>query len=410
MNTARKRPVNYSNIIIASCFSIQAIGIGVYVSFGVFFNPLMSEFGWPRAVIPGASSIAFFISGIFAIYVGRLNDRIGPKIIMTVTAVFLGIGCMLMSALNSVWQLYLFFGLVFGMGFSSIDVIALTTVARCFPAKRGMIIGIVKVGTGAGQLVIPLLASWLIAGYGWRNAYLVLGAASLILLFAVAQLLKRDTGELPHNLKSKNPTSGLPPTGPNLSFSQAAKTRQLWMICTINLMILSGLMSVIVHVVAYGRDMGVSAHKAAGVLSTIGGVSMVGRFMTGMIIDRIGCKRSMVVSLWILLAGLFWLQSADMPWKLYIFACIYGLAHGGFFTVISPIVAELFGIVSHGALFGLVVFFGTTGGAIGPIITGYLFDISGSYHLPFRLILLFSAFGLALLFFLKPVNQRGVAS
>jgi len=394
-----------SNIIIASCFSIQAIGIGIYTSYGVFFNPLMLEFGWSRAVISGASSVAFFISGLFAIYIGRLIDKIGPKIIMAITAVFLGLGCILMYGLNSIFELYFFFGLVFGIGFSSIDVVALSTIARWFPEKRGFMTGIVKVGTGAGQLFFPLLASWLIAGLGWRAAYLILGVIAIILLSIIAPLLKKEPKENNCTAKSKKIIAEHHQADTDLTFSQAAKTIQFWMLCLTTLTILSCLMSVIVHIVPFGRDMGISVHKATGVLSAIGGVSMAGRFITGIIIDRIGSRRSMICSLFILITGLLWLQGTDTLWKLYVFACIYGFAHGGIFTIVSPIVAELFGIKSHGALFGMVVFFGTTGGAIGPILTGYLFDISGSYNLPFVLLLFGAMLGLGLLVLLKPVKS-----
>ena len=230
---------------------------------------------------------------------------------------------------------------------------------------------------------------------------MILGALALLSLLFIAQFLKKE----PDSPGFQNPIgrAALRPDG-NLSFSEARRTFPLWLLCIINLTIVSCLMSILVHIVPHGRDIGISPHKAASVLSAIGGVSMAGRFITGMVIDRIGGKRSMILSLLLLLTGLFWLQTADSLWKLYVFACIYGLAHGGFFTVISPITAELFGTASHGALFGLVVFFGTAGGALGPILTGYLFDISGGYALPFQLILGVSALGLLLLFLLKPVK------
>lgn len=407
MNPTDKLNINGPAIIVAACFSVQAIGVGVYISYGVFFNPLLAEFGWPRAAISGSSAVAFFVSGLVAVYIGRLNDRIGPRIIMSVSALFLGIGCMLMSGMDTIWELYLYFGLVFGIGLSSIDVIALTTIARWFPEKRGLMTGITKVGTGAGQLIFPLLASFLISGFGWRKAGVILGTLALLSLLAIAQFLKKEPDKPEPRFQNPTGRAARPPDG-NLSFSEARRTFPLWLLCIINLTIVSCLMSILVHIVPHGRDIGISAHRAAGVLSTIGGVSMAGRFIIGMVIDRIGGKPSMILSLLLLLAGLFWLQTADSLWKLYVFACIYGLAHGGFFTVISPIVAELFGTASHGALFGLVVFFGTAGGALGPIFTGYLFDISGSYTLPFRLILSVSALGLLLLFLLKPVKTAKI--
>lgn len=407
MNPLNKNAGSSKGVITACCFSIQAIGIGVYVSYGVFFSPLMAEFGWPRAVISGSSAVAFFISGLFAVYVGRLNDRSGPRIIMSAAAVFMGTGCMLMSKVSHMEELYLFFGLIFGMGLSSIDVIALTTIARWFPEKRGIMTGIVKVGTGAGQFIFPLTASFLIAAYGWRTACVSLGVMVLILLMLIAQFLKKEPAD-PEAFISGGLSAGrmARPVDGDLSFSEAASTIPLWLLCFVNLIIVFCLMSILVHIVPHGRDIGITAHKAAGVLSAIGGVSMAGRFTIGAVIDRIGSKRSMILSLVLLLISLTWLQFADGLWKLYVFACLYGFAHGGFFTAISPLVAELFGIASHGSLFGLVVFFGTTGGAAGPLLTGYLFDAGGSYELPFKILLGAAISGLLLLLQLKPVSSR----
>ena len=156
MNEEKTSKFFYGYIILSACFLIQGIGVGTFVAFGVFFKPLLAEFGWSRATISGASSLAFLLMGFLGILVGNLNDKFGPRIIMAVTGVFYGSGHFLLSQLNSVWQLYLFFGLVVGIGLSSIDVIALTTTARWFVRRRGMMTGLVKVGTGAGQMIMCL--------------------------------------------------------------------------------------------------------------------------------------------------------------------------------------------------------------------------------------------------------------
>ncbi|MFC1861312.1 MFS transporter, partial [Chloroflexota bacterium] len=122
-----KRPTFfYGYVIAASCFGIQAIGIGTCISFGVFFMPILADFGWSRATLSGAQSLAVLVMGSLGILVGRLNDRYGPRVVMTVTGFFFGLGLLLMSGLNTVWQLYLFYGVIFGIGMSSIDVIANT--------------------------------------------------------------------------------------------------------------------------------------------------------------------------------------------------------------------------------------------------------------------------------------------
>jgi MFS family permease len=407
-----KNLFSYGILITAVCFSIQAVGIGIYVAYGVFFNPIMAEFGWSRAVLSGASSIAMFIMGLFGILVGRLNDRFGPRKLMTGTAVLMGAGLMLTAQTTTVWQLFFFYGVIFGMGTSSVDVIALTTVARWFPLKRGWMTGIVKVGTGAGQFTFPLLATLLIAGYGWRRAFMILGIIALVTLVALAQLLKRDPEDIsspdpkPNRQVSATPATRIRLSDEGISLHAALRTFQLWILCLVNLFLVFGLMVVIVHIVPHARDIGLIPSQAAGVLSTIGAISMAGRLATGFVLDRTGGKRIMIICFILLISDLLWLQAADRFWMLYLFAGIYGIAHGGFYTAISPLVAEIFGTRSHGAIFGIVAFFGTCGGAAGPILAGYIFDVSAGYSIAFWMITGMALIGLTLLSLLKPLVKH----
>ncbi len=399
---------SYAHLIAAICFCIQALGVGTYIAFGVFFNPLMEEFGWSRAAISGASSTAFFSMGVFGVIVGRLNDRYGPRQVMSVTALLLGLGCALMARLTTLWELYLFYGIIFGMGLSSIDVIALTTIARWFSHRRGFMTGIAKVGTGAGQFAIPLLASGLILVYGWRWSFLLIGIGVSLILLIMAQFLRRDPGAAGFNSQpvtadNRNPA---PSTAHSLPLSQALGTVQLWTICLVNLFLVFCLMIIMLHIVPHARDLGFPPIQAAGVLSTIGAVSMLGRFVSGLVIDRRGSKTVMGICFLLLLVSIGWLQLAQRIWMIYLFAIVYGLAHGGFFTAISPLVAEWFGIHSHGSLFGIVVCFGATGGAVGPLLAGYLFDLSGSYQSTFRILTAMALVAWGLLLTLRPVKGR----
>lgn len=412
MAKPQKGKYPYGSVIAAACFGIQGIGIGTYLSYGVLFNPLLDAFGWSRASISGASSMAFLLMGLLGIGVGRLNDRFGPRALMTVSGVFLGLGYLLMYRLESVWQLYLFFAIIFGIGLSTVDVISLSTIARWFIIKRGIVTGIVKVGTGAGQMTIPFLTSILIVHYGWRNSCVIIGVAVLIILVAIAQLLRRDPsqmGLLPDGDFSgslERPVSD----AEGFSLQEALRTRQFWTMCAAMLVTVYCLLTVMVHIVPYALEMNVSPTRAAGVLSTIGGVSMAGRFVSGLAIDRIGSKRVMIFCFILLIAMLLWLQIATEPWMLYFFAVFYGLAHGGFFTTLSPLVAEFFGIKSHGVLFGITMFCGTFGGALGPVIAGYVFDVTGRYAGAIWLCIVIGILGFVLVAVLKPTGPKAKAN
>jgi MFS family permease len=208
---------------------------------------------------------------------------------------------------------------------------------------------------------------------------------------------------MPETGKGNFPT---PATVPGLPLSRVFRTVQFWTICLLNLFLVFGLMVIMLHIVPHVRDSGIPPLPAAGVLSTIGAVSMLGRFVSGWVIDKRGSKTVMKACFLLLLGDLVWLQLADRLWMFYLFGVFYGLAHGGFFTAISPLVAEWFGIHSHGTLIGIVLCFGTTGGAAGPLLAGYQFDLSGSYQSTFLILTALALVSWGLLISLRPVRGR----
>jgi len=311
-----------------------------------------------------------------------------------------------MSFIQEPWQLFLLYGVIIGIGYSAVDVIPLSTIARWFVKRRGMMTGIIKVGTGFGQLVIPMITMILITAYGWRYAYIIIGIALLITLPAIAQVLRRDPHELglqPDNGNEEPNISATLSTDPGVSLRVAIRTKQLWLISGVWFAILFCTLTIFLHVVPHSIDLGLPQTTAAAILSTLGAVSMLGRFSMGVINDRIGGKRSLIISTIIFLCGLIWLQIAKDAWMLFLFASIHGFAHGSLYTIISPIVAELFGTKSHGVLFGIVWFSGHIGGAIGPLMAGRVFDITGSYQIAFMILIGMTVLGLLLTVLLKPL-------
>ena len=265
--------------------------------------------------------------------------------------------------------------------------------------------GIVKVGTGAGQFLLPFLAGLLIASHGWRFAYIVIGVLVLFTVLLISRVIRRNPSvdEAPPRPQPEALVTATT-TEHGLSYHDAVRTGQMVLICSVTLLTVCCLLIILVHIVPHAADTGLSHPQAAGVLSAIGAVSMIGRFCSGWAIDHIGSKTVMVICYGILIASLLWLQIADRAWMLFCFAAIYGLAHGGFFTAVSPIVAEIFGLNAHGALFGLVVFSGTVGGAAGPILAGRIFDITGSYTIVFTSITIISLISLGLILLLRPLT------
>lgn len=393
--------------IVASCFVIQGATIGSMFAYGVFFRELEMEFGWSRAMISGASSLALVIMGVFAIAAGKLNDQIGPRVLISVSALCFGIGYASMSRLQAPWELFLFYGVLAGIGYSTHDVVTLSTIARWFVRRRGAMTGIAKVGTGVGQLLVPVIAASLIAAYGWRTAVFIVGAGAMLLLVVAAQLMRRDpcsVGQHPDGVAIERGQLTTASREIGMPLGDAAGTRQFWILCAVQLAVFFCLMTVMIHIVPHATDRGVAPAVAATILSTIGAVSIAGRLTIGTLIDRLGGRRSLRTCFAVLLASFVLLQIANTTWMLFLFAAVYGFAHGGFFTVMSPTLAEFFGTGSHGVIFGIVLFSGTIGGATGPLLAGSLFDITGSYDVAFLILSGFCLLGLLLTFALHPIR------
>ncbi len=356
--------------VFGACLT-QFTVIGLLFSYGIFFKAFETEFGWSRTLLSACSALAFFMMGTLAIVAGRLNDRFGPRVVLSVSGVLYGLGFVLVSRVEAPWQMFAIFGTFIALGLSTHDVVTLSTVARWFEKRRGVMSGVVKVGTAAGQVAVPPIAALLIAGYGWRSALVILGVGASVLLLIAAQSMRRAPG------------AEVSAEGTGASFVEARGTRLFWTLCAIQLVFFPVLTSVPLHVAVHGMDLGMSAGAAAGLLSVIGGASVAGRLVVGAASGRIGGKNAYLLCLSCLLAGLLGLNLVGAGAGLFLVMAVYGFAHGGLFTVVSPAVAEAFGMRAHGAIFGVVLFFGTIGGSVVPILVGWSFDATGSYSIAF---------------------------
>ena len=389
---------NQQFVIVGTGFLVQAVYVGLLFMFGILFLEFEETFGWSRALISGAFSVFLLGTGFIGIAMGKLNDLFGPRRIMIAGALIHGAGYALMSLIQAPWQLYFFYGVLVAVGFSTHDILTLSTIARWFTAKRSLMSGIVKAGAGAGTFVVPILVTTLLSVWNWRIACLVVGAASTLILIFLAQFLTRNPPSTP--APSRGDSTPAPQTEFGLTLKLATKTRNFWILCFGQFLIFSCLMVVMIHVAPHARDLGFGTTQAAKVLSTIGAASILGRIILGGAADRLGGKRTLIIAYSLLSASLIWLIFIREPWILFLFAPVYGFTHGAFFTLISPTIAEFFGTRSHGVIFAIVLFPGTIGGALSPLIAGHVFDTLGSYQPVFICLAGLAVAGLVLVYFL----------
>lgn len=404
----RRSKLFYGYVVVAAAFFIILVMWGSLYSFGVFFQLLLDEFGWTRTVMSGAFSLHMVLHGCLYIITGKLTDKFGPRLVVTVCGLFLGLGFLLMSQVNTIWQLYLFYGVIIGIGISGGSVPLLSTVAKWFVKKRGMMTGTVSSSIGLGTVIMPSVAGWLISTYGWRSSYVDIGIIVLVVIVIAAQFLRRDPSDLglvAYGASEAN-AEGFNAVEVRLSFRKAIYTRQVWLLCVALFSFGFYLQTVMVHVVLYATGLGISVTSAASILAAIGGASIAGRLIMGSAGDRVGNKLATLISLVIISMTLLWLLTVGEVWMLYLFAAVFGFVYGGIAALMSPLVAELFGLRAHGIILGMVSFSLTTGGAVGPVLASYIFDVTASYQLAFLICLLVSIISIVALIFLKPVARR----
>ena len=390
-------------IVAAGAFSMALI-FSVHYAFGVFFKPLAAEFGWTRAVTAGAFSLVLIVQGMLSIVMGGFNDKFGPRVVLSIGALLIGSGYLLTSQTHAIWQLYLFYGVLVGAGLGSTFVPLTSTTAHWFVKRRGVMTGIVAAGVGVGALVGPPTANWLIANYNWRISYMVLGAIVLVGVFVAAQFLRRDPGQMglrPYGADEANVVHVKVGTY-GLSLREALATGQFWIVSAVFFCYGYTWTAILLHLVPHATDLGISSSHAANMLAMLGGASILGKVLLGIVADKIGDKRVYLLSFAMMISSLIWLTVASKLWAFNLFALVFGFAYGGLATAHSPLVAWLFGMRRHGLIYGVCFNGWTIGCAIGPIVAGHIFDVTHSYRLAFILCSCVSMMGLLLTLPLTP--------
>jgi len=399
---------SYGYIVVGAAILIMAIMWGAYNSFGIFFKPVLTDFNWTRAMISGALSLSWIVQGLLGITMGRLTDRFGPRVVLTISGFLVGLGYLLMSQIGAVWQLYLFYGVIIGAGMGGSWVPIVSTVARWFAKRRSLMTGIVLSGVSIGTLIGAPVASRLISAYDWRMSYIIVGGIVLVVGVLAAQFLRRDPTQARQKPYSGSEGEKQEPVSEtnSLSLKEAARTRQFWLTSGMFFCLGFCVYTIIAHIVLHAIGLGISPTSAANILATIGGLSIVGRIALGGAADRFGNRRVFIMGFILMAATLFWLVPDKEAWGLYLFAAVFGFAFGGCITSQSPLVARLFGLSSHGLILGVINLLGfTLGAAVGPLIAGYIFDMTDSYQLAFIVTAATGVVGLILTVFLKPIER-----
>ena len=398
---------NAWDVVLAGFFLVILL-YGSYYCFGVFLKPILSELGWSRALTSGAISVYMFIHGASGILMGYLSDKYGARWVTSVNTIIIALGYYFMSKITEPVHLYLSFGIIIGFGMGAAYVPPLTTVTRWFVLKRGLAIGIVAAGVGVGQIIFPPFTRYLITIYGWRNSLVIIGLFIAVAGFPVTMLFREPSVKISETPDNSIQNENNEITGKDYRLKEAAGTSSFMFLLCIFITLIFGLTIVTTHLVAHLDDMGFGAIQAAFVLTLIGGSGIIGRIAMGGAADRYNSKNLLPVSLMLqalLLFSLIWVNNLQ---GFYIVAALYGLGYGGTLPLIIKKNIDFFGTACSGTIFGVLIFGGTSAGAIGAPYAGYIYDKTGDYSAAFLTGGIVLLAGVILSLVLNPPRKTGI--
>jgi len=373
----------YGWFVVAAAFTITFIGFGSAYTFSAFLEPLQADFGASRGSVSLVFSLAGFLYFGLGIVSGSLADRWGTRRLVILGMLLTGAGLAAASVANSLEVVYVAYGLGIGLGIGCAYVPTLGAVQRWFVRRRGLASGIASSGIGVGTLVMPPAASYLIAAFGWRDAYLLLGGFAAIAGAGVALVLvshPRDRGLAPDGDQPQEDIRSAPLTG--LTVSQAMRTRSFTVLYLSSLIASFGVFVPFVHLVPYAQDHGIPKATAVLLLGMIGIGSTAGRFMLGGIADRLGRRNAPIIMfLGMALALAIWFGSSTF-WPLAVSALLFGIFYGGWVAVLPAVVMDHFGGRHISSIIGVLYTSFSIGTLVGPTAAGMAFDINHSYTVP----------------------------
>ena len=363
----------YGWVVVGVGIVVSCIGVGTMLSLGVFLQPISEATGWSRTGISTAALLNWLCMGIGSFLWGALSDRFGTRVVVLSGGLLLGAGAVTASRATSLGQFQILFGVLVGLAAGSFYTPLTATTTRWFTRNRSLAVALVSAGLSLGSTIMGPLARWMTTTYDWRTAMLVIGDLAWLLVIPAALLLREPAASRPGAAASAGAD------GREFTVAQALRTPQFAAIALTNFACCAAHSGPIFHMVTHAIDHGISVMAATTVLSVAGLASLSGRIVCGLMADRIGAKRMLLIGLALQAVSVsLYVFTRDLA-GFYAVAVMFGFAYGGAMPLYAILVREYFGARIMGTIFGAVGAVATLGMALGPWAGGWLYDSLGSY-------------------------------
>ncbi|MGE3076971.1 MAG: MFS transporter [Dehalococcoidia bacterium] len=382
---ARRAGIHYGWVMVAITFLLVTVTAGIRSAPGVMITPFKEDFGWSTAQISWAISLSILTLGFAGPISGKLIDRHGIRPVIIGFLVMGVAGVAATFAMQSLWQLYIFWGVLVGFGAGGTSIVLSATVANTwFHERRGLVTGVLGGAASAGQLVFILLLAFVVDAWGWREAVglMAMLAGAVVLPLAVLLLRSRpqDVGLTAYGARPGQIALALDER--MVPMKEALRTSDFWLLAvTFGVCGFTTIGLIGTHFIPHATEHGFTEKQAAGMLSLIGGFNVVGTIASGWLTDRYSPRK--LLALYYFLRGcsllvLPALSGTGIP-LMSLFAVVFGLDYIATVPPTVMLTANRFGRRSVGTIYGWITFSHMVGGSIAAAMAGVIHDAAGDY-------------------------------
>jgi len=402
-NSLPKRISSQSYIVITAFMSLFALVGFAYYGVPFFYDFMVSEFGYSRAEVTSGNAVGkLIVAPLFGFLAGSMIDRYGPRRLMMLGAVLMGIALIGLSYSDSLWMFYMFYvfnalGYVFG-GPLPCQVL----ISRWFNKNRGKAMGIAYLGIGMGGAIVPILSTNLESNLGWQHALTIIGIMIIVVAFPMAYFIKDPS-------RGKSKSEAITPEI-SVSMKSILKNRSFYLLAFGSMCSIGAVGGMGQHLKLYLRDLEFSQAHAANIMSVVLLSSLAGRVLMGWLSDIINRKYVMILIYCIVALSITMLLLPPFPGKVYLFAVVFGIGLGGDYMIIPLMAADLFGVKALGRTMGIILVADGIAESFFPVLVGYLYNVeTKSYALGFSILVAVALIGVIFIVFLpKTRYQKGI--
>jgi MFS family permease len=363
----------YRWVIVAAGGLLGCVAIGGMFSLPVLLRPITGDTGWSVAGVSSAMTIGFLAMAFASMIWGTLADRIGPRPVVLTGSIVIAASLALASRATSLIEFQLLFGLLVGAATAAIFAPMMACVTGWFDTHRSLAVSLVSAGMGMAPLTMSPLVAWLVSSHDWRITMRILAVVVAAIMIPTALLVRRPPA------LAGAAASGHAGPQPEMSRSQAIRSPQFFILLATNFFCCATHSGPIIHTVSYAISCGIPMLAAVSIYSVEGLAGLGGRIAFGLLGDRFGAKRVLVLGLLVQAFGALAYVFVRELAAFYAVAALFGFIYAGVMPLYSVLARENFPLKIMGTVIGGTAMAGSLGMAMGPIAGGLIYDTFASY-------------------------------